>query len=308
MSEKYTYFVEKYFDGDMPKNVVFKTNMTKDEWGLATCRFKYGGTIYNRTVETTDFTIKMSNAYVQDEHSFETTMLHEMIHIYDYYHYPTHFVRFNGRNWVKVKGYDPHGEFFMSCADRMISDGYEISRHVSKSMADNATESESLIRREANKANKVRIIGFAKFNDKYNWGIRPAGDYRWFKTSENMLETIVTNTNRYGRDRNGVCTYSELYIFRTYSDSFDRYQGCRGTIKGWTVTKEEAMEIINNPNNRLKPSSFYRFIDGSPMVSHGGLWGKTELSEGVQPKKKVDLNNGYFKLDKQTNTVIGYIA
>lgn len=60
-------------------------------------------------------------------------MLHEMIHIADYYYHPEHFeVVWNGKKWVSAfdpNGYSVHGPiFFKKEAQRLAEYGWDINR------------------------------------------------------------------------------------------------------------------------------------------------------------------------------------
>lgn len=125
---KYMEFSQKYFGGKMP-DIEVKIGRSLNTWGLAHCRAEVVG---DRVVMK-DFTITISNAYDSPEKIKETTLLHEMIHIYDFYNYPEHFDKIvNGRR-VRVRGYDAHGStLFLPMAEMINRDGYYITKYVNE--------------------------------------------------------------------------------------------------------------------------------------------------------------------------------
>lgn len=127
MAERYVYYNNKYWNGQLPV-ISFSVNNSRKTWGFASYRYILND---SRTrIETIQpLSITLSNYYDSPEKIKETTLLHEMIHIADYYFHPEHFinVRRTGRN----KKYDAHGYvFFMKEAERLAADGWEIQKYV----------------------------------------------------------------------------------------------------------------------------------------------------------------------------------
>ena len=90
MSSKYNEFNLKYWDGALPR-IDFKTNKSSKTWGFASYRLNVNAD--RRSYQSiTPVCITMSNYYDSDEWVKENVMLHEMIHIADYYFHPEHFL------------------------------------------------------------------------------------------------------------------------------------------------------------------------------------------------------------------------
>lgn len=114
--ENYDRYNKKYWNGELPR-IDAKISRSKYQFGYASFRMLYG--------RPTGFKIYMSCYYNLTEKSWTNTLLHEMIHIADYYYHPEHFIVGNR----KVKGYDAHGPiFFLKHAERLNNDGWNISR------------------------------------------------------------------------------------------------------------------------------------------------------------------------------------
>ena len=127
MAEKYAYYNSKYWNGQLP-GISFSISNSRKTWGFATYKYIFND---SRTEIKTikPLSITLSNYYDSPEKVKETTLLHEMIHIADYFFHPEHFI--NLRRTGKNKKYDAHGPvFFMKEANRLASDGWEIQKYV----------------------------------------------------------------------------------------------------------------------------------------------------------------------------------
>lgn len=108
IEKNYKEFNKKFFDNELPL-VKFNVNNSRDRWGYASYRYGYN--------KVTPESITMSNYYDSPEIVKQQTLIHEMIHILDYFKNPSHFV-INGRK-VSKRSYDAHGSWFMSQANRI---------------------------------------------------------------------------------------------------------------------------------------------------------------------------------------------
>ena len=116
IEKNYAKFNKLYFNGILP-SVKFKISNSRQTWGYASYKIN----CKNNTIEPISLT--MSNYYDSPEEVKISTLLHEMIHIYDYTINPHHFVT-NGK---RVRGYNAHGLFFEKECNRLKKFGFDIS-------------------------------------------------------------------------------------------------------------------------------------------------------------------------------------
>ena len=130
--ENYNKFNKQYWNGELP-NIEAKVTRAKNTFGYASWR--WNGT------KMSDFKISMSNYYNLTDNSLKNTLLHEMVHIADYYFHPEHFIVGN----QKVKGYDAHGPiFFLKQAERLNKDGWNITKFKEKEEMEGSCLSEKV--------------------------------------------------------------------------------------------------------------------------------------------------------------------
>lgn len=121
IENNYEKYNKLYFGGVLP-NIEFKISRSKKTWGYASYHYN----LISNTV--TPISITISNYFESPEDVKLTTLLHEMIHIYDFTINPKHFVN-NGK---KVK-YDTHGDWFKLEAARISKlSGLDIQKFVTK--------------------------------------------------------------------------------------------------------------------------------------------------------------------------------
>ena len=125
MKKNYDKYNKLYFKGKLPE-IEFKISRSKKTWGYAS--YRCFGTGFVKPLDIT-----MSNYYDSPEEVKLTTLLHEMIHIYDYTINPHHYIR-NGR---KVR-YDAHGMWFKSECNRLKKFGWDIEKYVTVAKKQNS--------------------------------------------------------------------------------------------------------------------------------------------------------------------------
>lgn len=135
------------FGGDMP-DISVRINKTLHKFGEATC------TIYaddnDDSIHAGDFIITISNAYDSPEDVKVNILLHEMIHIYDYYNFPEHFAKIVGGNLVaRRKGeYNSHGNvLFIPMMNKINSHGFNVNTYVADSEIERSTMSDDVKKR-----------------------------------------------------------------------------------------------------------------------------------------------------------------
>lgn len=239
MWKKYREFSQTMFNGDMPSlsEITFEVNQKANRWGYACHKYN------TRTIEDDgyprryDYEIHMSNAYDSPEHVKETTMIHEMIHIYDYYNHPEHFVQHTWKGWKLRKDYDAHGSYFMSIAKRIKDDfGYDIQKNVTEEEQAQSTMSDKLSKRLENKAQKGYVIGYQKFNPNhhvyYNGRLQEG---MMFKCgSVNILKKIMSNYKD-----------ADIRAYLTHDEKYKNYAGCMQWIRGWYMSEKEWNELVD---------------------------------------------------------------
>lgn len=138
MRKTYDAFNQMYWNGELPSNISLTLN-GRLSYRLAQARYKLSDyeknpddNLYHSYLEKI-VGIEFSKKYKGEAWAFNTTMLHEMIHIADYYYHPEHFeVVWNGKKWVSAfdtGGYSAHGPiFFKKEAQRLAEYGWDINR------------------------------------------------------------------------------------------------------------------------------------------------------------------------------------
>lgn len=119
----YDIFNKKYFNGILPNIPIIINNQAEKVAGRADAS---GGEYYYKDgvkhYRFTKMLIRMSNYWDYAEEDRIETLLHEMIHIFEYVTNPTPF--------FEQKNYNAHGEFFQAKAMEINQDGYHIQRFV----------------------------------------------------------------------------------------------------------------------------------------------------------------------------------
>ncbi len=128
LQDNYAKYSRDFFEGKMPP-VTFKISKTMGQRGDASCNINYT----EDNIEFTDYVIRVSNAFDVDEKHKLNTLLHEMIHIYDYYNHPEHYIIRTAIGWKKNSKYDAHGsELFLPMAAMINRYGFNITQYVTQ--------------------------------------------------------------------------------------------------------------------------------------------------------------------------------
>ena len=146
IKQNYCKFNRIYFDGVLPM-VKFKTSRAEHNWGYATYMFD----VQKNTV--IPYSITISNYYDSPEWVKQNTLLHEMIHIYEYYVYPERFIKHKKYS----RRYDAHGLFFQQIANRINRDGWNVSKYVDSSSVNESQLSSKTIANNNKKINRAVI-------------------------------------------------------------------------------------------------------------------------------------------------------
>ena len=177
IKEHYNEFNNKYWNGELPM-IEFKVNHNKRMWGYASFRYDYPNNKVNPEY------IAISNYFDSPEEVKISTLLHEMIHIADYFYNPHHFVQ----NHKAVSGhkYNAHGSWFLGECKRINSYGiHKVDNHV--------TKEEEKVSKLSEKARKV--IAFKK-NVALICAIYGTDKIWWFKTDIYKVKDLQKAINR----------------------------------------------------------------------------------------------------------------
>ena len=241
IENNYNKYNNLYFGGVLPK-IEFKISRSKKTWGQADY-------IYNRfTNKLTPISISISNYFDSPEEVKLTTLLHEMIHIYDYTVNPTHFVK-NGK---KVK-YDAHGYWFKNEAARIYKlSGFDIQKYVTKEEKEVSQLSE---RAAQNIENQKEVALVCVVNGSISsW---------FFKTNVWQAETALGTIGNISWEREiGKVKSIKFYKFNDAKLAASR--SCGKRLRGWKFDKQgllRKLEEINATETR-------KFYDKSVEIVH----------------------------------------
>ncbi len=218
IEKNYNKFNTLYFGGTLPK-IEFKTSRSKGTWGFASFRYDFK----NSTI--IPLSITMSNYYDSPEDVKIQTLLHEMIHIEDYFWHPEHFIR-NGR---KITGhyYDAHGYWFQQEAKRITSEsGYQIAKHVTK---EEIGSSKLSVRSKALVDRKVNIARMVVVCDGHT--------YWMFKTDIYKLDNVKKLIKRQ------LPAFTRIVEYTFDNESLASRRSCNTKLSGWHMMKRGMMEF-----------------------------------------------------------------
>lgn len=124
LKKAYKHLNGRFFKNSLPLDIDFliETNWTAEYAGMAKANDDDG----KLTVDS----ILLNGTIMMTPHEWIETIIHEMIHIYDFVHYPSHF--------TKIK-YDVHGDWFMKRANKFKEYGFTIEDKVN-SQFDNTSD------------------------------------------------------------------------------------------------------------------------------------------------------------------------
>ena len=217
IEKNYNKFNKLYFGGTLP-NIRFKTSRSKKTWGFASFRYDFS----NSTIIPLEIT--MSNYYDSPEDVKISTLLHEMIHIEDYFWHPEHYIR-NGK---KVTGhyYDAHGYWFQQEANRVSREsGYQIAKHVTREEIGRSCLSERSQKILNNRSKDARII--AVFNGASVW---------YFKTDIYKIANVRKLIKYYLPD------YTKCWELTFDYEPLAAKRSCNTRLSGAHVTKAHFMQ------------------------------------------------------------------
>ena len=220
----YNKFNKLFWGGKLPV-VEFRVGMARNYWGYAEYKINYS----KNTIKP--FRITISNYYDSPEYVKQQTLIHEMIHIADYYFHPEHFFK-NGRR-VSSRVYDAHGAWFQDEAKRIEEcSSFKIGMRVTTEET-KASRLSDVTKRKIENNNKNALICVVT-------GMN--GVIFYFKTDVHKVETVKRNINR---------TYWTLIDkvksikFYTFDDPiYSQLRSCSSRFSGWHTDKKGLMAFL----------------------------------------------------------------
>ncbi|WP_296864427.1 SprT-like domain-containing protein [uncultured Methanobrevibacter sp.] len=221
MYRKYIEFNEKYWDNNLPE-IEFKLSRSKNLFGTASCKF-------NRSeVSAYNFVIKMSVYYDQPESVLENTLLHELIHISEYYFHPE----------TLLYRCDHHGIYFQKEAARLNKYGYNIQKYVQPEEMNSCTLSEHTAALIQKKVEKGYYL--ACFHCNYDDSV-----FHVVKLNKNQL-LDDKKFNLLCRSRYIKLNYNKVDVYQTSHETFINRR-CN-LYRCYTLSKSRLANIIENEN------------------------------------------------------------
>ena len=241
IENNYNKYNNLYFGGVLP-NIEFKISRSKRTWG-------YAAYTYNRfTSKVTPISITISNYFDSPDEVKLTTLLHEMIHIYDYTVNPTHFIK-NGR---KVK-YDAHGYWFKNEAARIYKlSGLDIQQYVTKEEKEVSKLSE---RAAQNVENQKEVALVCVVNGSISsW---------FFKTNIWQAETALDVIGNISWERE-IGKVKSIKFYKFNDPKLAAHRSCGKRLRGWKFDKFGLLRKLEE----IKATETRKFYNKSVEIVH----------------------------------------
>lgn len=216
IKNNYEKYNKLYFGGVLP-DIEFKISRSKKTWGYASYEYNL---ISNKV---TPLSITISNYFESPEDVKLTTLLHEMIHIYDYTINPTHFV-----NRGKRVKYDSHGEWFKAEAARIYKlSGLDIQKFVTKEekeVSQLSNRSKQNIENQKEAALVCVISGTTS-----SW---------FFKTNIWQAKLALDEIGKCSWERT-IGKVKDIKFYRFNDSNLATIRSCGRRLRGWKFNKQE---------------------------------------------------------------------
>lgn len=243
IEENYNKFNNLYFDGCLPK-VTFKISRAKCTWGYASYRYNY------RQNTVTPESITISNYYDSPEYVKKTTLLHEMIHIFDYASNPHHFVK-NNR---KVRGYDAHGYWFKQQCERLKNFGWEIEKYVTQEEQECSSLSCRAAELEQNKIDQALLCVVVGSNG-YNWML---------KTNDSHVNILLNSITTISW-RQTLGSVKDINFYRFSNPSLASRRSAGKSLRGWKYSNEMLLNRLEELHaTEVHMQNINKFINKIP--------------------------------------------
>lgn len=218
----YERFNDKYFDGELPK-ISVKISHAKKYLGRAEAAYDLD------KKSTCDFSITMSNYYDQPESNMYCTLLHEMIHIKDYY--------MNGpeiyENHWRQKKHRGHGAYFLKEAARITNEsGFKIDVKASEDVM-----SKCILSEDTRKKIDTPYLMFISKDFTLGYGV--------FRLPKNFSAKAIQDLMNWNNLKTG-------YVLEGV---FDIFAGKRGSMKSGRIINKDRYTMY-----------FKQAIKASPVI------------------------------------------
>lgn len=241
LERKYPEFAATYFGGKMPQ-VHFKLNRRTSAWALATANVQ---TNQDGSVTLSNYTIEVTTAYDIPEQIAEDNLLHEMIHVYDFFNFPEHF--------RKGRRYDAHGnDLFIPMMNSINGTGRHITVRVTQEEKQASKYTDAMRAR----LEKPFYICYARYKDPDN--------NKFFIATNTTLNNIVSNykfddDGRYIAYKHGLISI-ECYLISNI-EVRESYSFTRGKwASGYPWTEQKWYRLLEYLGLEFKEATaFYRF-------------------------------------------------
>ena len=218
IEKNYNKFNKLYFGGTLP-SIRFKVSRSRHMWGYASYKYDFE----NSTIIPLEITL--SNYYDSPEDVKISTLLHEMIHIEDYFWHPEHYIR-NGK---KVRGnyYDAHGIWFQHEALRISKEsGYQIAKHVTREEIGRSCLSDRSQKLHDNKVQDARVI---VATDKHSYWIFKTDIYKM-----NNVKKLI---------KKQLPTFTKITEYKVGNESLASRRSCSTKLSGWHFLRNSFMSF-----------------------------------------------------------------
>lgn len=246
---KYSVFSSRFFGGNMP-NIQIKIGRSLNNWGVAKCDIL----LKDGKIVTDNFILTISNAYDSPENVKENTLLHEMIHIYDFFHFPEHFATIKNGIMRSNRTYDAHGnDVFIPMAEMINRHGYNISQYVTKDEKELSDYSEKTKKR----FEKPFFLCYAEY-------FKEGQENLMFMCSQVTLDKIISTYsneqyNRFAPDVLTVYKTTNIELRRNFSmTTGDKIRGYKTPMDKWFnllsylgLDETEPYKILNLKGNPM---------------------------------------------------------
>lgn len=219
----YERFNAQYFKGELP-NITAKLSHARKYLGRASASFDLD------TRSMCDFTITMSNYFDQPEEVMNATLLHEMIHIKDYYKNGTEIFE---KYWADKK-HRGHGDYFLTEAARITKEsGYQIDVRASQEVM-----SQCVLSEHTRQKLETPYLMFVSNSFRIGCGA--------FRLPKNVTATDIQNLIKYNHLESG-------YVIEGV---FNLFAGKRGSMKTGKCISSDNYEMYLTQARKASPAIY----------------------------------------------------
>ena len=221
IKNNYEKYNKLYFGGVLP-DIEFKISRSKKTWGYAAYEYNL---VSNKV---TPLSITISNYFESPEDVKLTTLLHEMIHIYDYTINPMHFV-----NRGKRVKYDSHGDWFKAEAARIYKlSGLDIQKFVTK---EEKEVSQLSNRSKQNIENQQEVALVCVINGTTSsW---------FFKTNIWQAKLALDEIGKHSWERT-IGKVKNIKFYKFNDPNLAAIRSCGRRLIGWRFSKQKLSERL----------------------------------------------------------------